>query len=70
MAFTQTDLDAIERAIASGELSFTSNGRAVSYRSVSELLRARDTIRADLQKAAAPSVPTFGGRGYGLASFD
>lgn len=70
MAFTQSDLDAVERAIASGELTIISNGRTVTYRSMSDLLRARDTIRADLQKAAAPRAPTFGGRGYGLASFD
>ena len=48
MAFTQSDLDAIDAAIASGELSVTHNGRTVVYRSVTDLLRARQTIQTIL----------------------
>ncbi|MCD8514638.1 MAG: hypothetical protein LRY31_01090 [Burkholderiaceae bacterium] len=47
--FTQSDLDAINAAIASGELTVrSSDGKQITYRSVSELLQARQTIEADL----------------------
>lgn len=55
MAFTQTDLDAIDRAIASGELTIrTDAGRMVTYRSMDELLHARATIASAV--AASTSV--------------
>ena len=60
MAFTSTDLDRIERAIATGELTVTVDGETVTYRSVSELIKARDMIRGALeasgQVAARPRV--------------
>lgn len=50
MAFTQTDLDRINRAIASGRLTVRdSDGRLVTYRSMSELRQARDEIQRDLE---------------------
>jgi len=49
MAFTQTQLDAIESAIASGELKVVFDGREVMYRSIDDLLKARNTIKASLQ---------------------
>lgn len=52
MAFTQTDLDAIDAAIASGELTVKSNGREVTYRSMSDLLKARSTIQAGMTAAS------------------
>lgn len=70
MAFQQSDLEALERAIASGELTVTSNGRSVTYRSMRDLQAAYDMVRGSLQKAASASVPAFGGRSYGLARFD
>ncbi len=55
MAFTTTDLAAIDAAIASGELSIrAADGRTVTYRSTDELLKARDVIKADLAAAAKP----------------
>ncbi len=48
MAFTSADLAAIDAAIASGELTVTHDGRTVTYRSMSDLLKARQTILADL----------------------
>jgi hypothetical protein len=48
MAFTQTDLDAVNAAIASGELTVKHNGREVTYRSMTDLLKARETIQAEL----------------------
>ena len=44
MAFTQSDLDAIDAAIASGELTVSHNGRTVTYRSMDDLFKARDRI--------------------------
>ena len=51
MTFTVDDLNAIEQAIASGELTVISEGRQVTYRSMLDLMRARDVIRKELQQA-------------------
>ncbi|MEX3915983.1 phage head-tail joining protein [Paraburkholderia sp. BR10872] len=48
MAFTQQDLNAVERAIASGTLTVEYSGKKVTFRQVGELLAARDTIKSDL----------------------
>lgn len=56
MAYTQTQLDAVETAIASGELRVSFNGREVVYRSIDDLLKARNTIKAALQ--ASGTMPT------------
>jgi len=57
MAFTQTDLDAINRAIATGERMVRFSDRTVEYRDVADLLRAKSAIEAELAKEAgtAPS---------------
>ena len=60
MAHTQTDLDAIKAAIASGEQSVEVAGRKVVYRSVDDLRKARDDIAAEL--ASATTVATSGVR--------
>lgn len=70
MAFTQTDLDNVERAIASGELTVRYNGREVTHRSMSDLMAARDLIAKALANKGPASPPAFGGRSYGLASFN
>jgi hypothetical protein len=55
MAFTQADLDALDAAIASGELSVGYGDRRVTYRSLDELLRAREIMaRALGLTTAAP----------------
>ncbi|HEY0915643.1 MAG TPA: hypothetical protein VGE22_12300 [Solimonas sp.] len=59
MAFTTDDLDAINSAIASGELTVKHNGREVTYRSIAELQSAKRTIEAEL--AAAKSGARAGG---------
>lgn len=48
MAYSLADLDAIERAIASGARRVKFEDREVEYRSTTELERARDTIRRAL----------------------
>lgn len=44
MALTQTDLDSLDRAIASAELTVSVDGKTVTYRSIGELKRARDHV--------------------------
>jgi roadblock/LC7 domain-containing protein len=56
MAWTQTDLDAIDAAIASGELTVSVNGRLVTYRSIAELLRARAAMLASIQSTSTRSL--------------
>lgn len=55
MAFTQTDLDNINAAIATGELSVEVNGRKVVYRSMDDLVKARSIVASDLQALGAPT---------------
>jgi hypothetical protein len=57
MAFTQQNLDAIEKAIATGTLSVEFNGKRVTYRSMSDLLKARDVIKSELASQSATRVP-------------
>jgi len=54
MAFTQKHLDAVEEAIARGEKVVRYTDRNVEYRTVDELLQARDQIRTSLLSSAAP----------------
>jgi len=49
MAFTTSDLTAIDGAIASGELTVrTADGKQVTLRSMTELLQARQAISAGI----------------------
>lgn len=54
MAYTQLQLDALEAALASGELRVTFTDRSVEYRSIGELQRAIAVVRAGLAGAAPP----------------
>lgn len=56
MALTQTDLDALDVAIATGELTVEFNGRRVTYRSVPELLQARAHVAALLSAQGRPAT--------------
>lgn len=58
MAFTQADLDRINRAIATGELSIEKDGKKITYRSMGDLIKARDAIYQDLaRQGLAPGQP-------------
>lgn len=48
MAYTQTDLDAVDAAIASGELRVSIDNRDVTYRSIDELMKARAFIAQNI----------------------
>lgn len=47
----QQQIDALNYAIRSGESSVTFNGRTVAYRSVGDLIRARDDAVAEQVQA-------------------
>lgn len=53
MAATQEDIDALTRAIASGERQVTIGNQSVTYRSIAELLSARDTLQRELDTTSA-----------------
>lgn len=48
MAFQQSDLDSIEQAIASGALTVRFSDKEVTYRSMADMMQARDLIRKSL----------------------
>lgn len=48
MAWTQDDLDAIEKAIKTGARSVAYTDRRVEYRDLAEMIQIRDMIRKDL----------------------
>lgn len=54
MAYTQAHLAAVEGAIARGERIVRYGDRTVEYRTVDELIKARDLIQAELVKATGP----------------
>lgn len=54
MSFTHKHLAAVEAAIARGEKTVRYADRTVEYRTVDELLKAREEIRSSLISAAGP----------------
>ena len=63
--WNQRDLIAVETAIASGEIEVHYSDRSVRYRSVDELLKAREVIQAALTVNARPrSRQIVPGSGY------
>jgi hypothetical protein len=74
MAVTQADIDALNRAIASGERQVTHGNKSVTYRSISDLIAARDDLQRQLNEQAIAEGTTaprpkqtrayYGGRGY------
>lgn len=57
MAFTQSDLDALDKAIASGVRSATIGDETVVYNSFDEMIRARDRVAVALGAVASPGSP-------------
>ena len=53
MALSQSDLDALDTAIASSELEVELDGRRVRYRSTADLLAARAHVAGVLAQATA-----------------
>jgi len=59
MAYTQTHLDALQEALASGTLTVTFEGRSMTYRSVQELLRAIAVVQSSLNQQAGKRVRQY-----------
>jgi len=70
MSFTTSDLTAIERAIASGELVVQYADKRIEYRSVAQLRQAREMIRGELEAAAAGAASARGGTTLAVFSRD
>jgi len=68
MAFTNTQLAALERAIASGSLTVAYDGKTVTYRNMDDLIRAYNLVKGQLDVAGG-SVVTNRGPAH-LAVFD
>lgn len=49
MALTKDDLDTLDEAIASGELTVRVEGREITYRSIDDLLKARRHVASVLK---------------------
>lgn len=69
MAFTQSQLDALEYAIATGTTSVSYEGKSSSFRSLDDLLRVRDIIRRALGQAPAASATVLVGHDRGFPGF-
>jgi len=52
MALSQNDLDALDLAIASSELEVEVDGRKVRYRSINELMTARNHVATVIARGA------------------
>lgn len=61
-SWTESDLTAIEAALARGELSVRYEDKQVTYRSVDEMLRIREMIAGSLRSSTAQPSSAFGGR--------
>ena len=48
MAYTQQDLNALNSAIVSGHLRVEYDGKKVEFRSLSDLIKIRDMVAAEL----------------------
>jgi len=59
MAWTQAQLDVIEAAIASGELTVHFSDRSVTYRSMDDLLKARGVIKDALASQSGSATDRF-----------
>ncbi len=69
MAHTLPQLHALEAALASGELMVQYDGKRVQYRSIAELERAINRVRADLEGQGVLSPPANARGSTTLASF-
>lgn len=61
MAFTQTQLDALNSAIAEGALTVKYQDKSVTYRSLDEMLRLRELMYREINDSDAAPSSAFGG---------
>lgn len=67
MAYTQSDLDRLRRAIASGRVNVKYEDRSTTYRSLDEMLRLEQRIAAELGEAKAQRAERRRVTSYGKA---
>lgn len=68
MAYTSSQLNDLENAISKGVTTMQLNGRRVEYRSLAEVEKLRDNMRAELGVASSRSrrsrmISLSGGKG-------
>ncbi len=63
MAFTTTQLAALEAAIGTGELSISYDGKTISYRSMPELIAAHKFVKDALIAAGTLTSSALSNRG-------
>lgn len=73
MAVSQTDIDALNVALGNGEKQVILDGQSITYRSIPDLILARNDLQEQLNRANAALTPTrrpkriglyHAGRGY------
>lgn len=69
MSITQQDIDNLDAAIVSGELTVTYQGRTVTYQTTDAMIKARSHAQRVLRQQGAASAPGFGGMRVSLANF-
>ncbi len=70
MAYSVQDLRNLEAAIASGERAVEYDGKKVEFRSIAELMRAKQVVSDSLIAAGLYAPATFSNRGPAtLATF-
>lgn len=52
MAYTQTDLDRINKALASGTLTIRTGNDSVTYQSIDDMLRVKRMIESELAQSS------------------
>jgi len=57
MAYTQTDIDNLERAMAKGVMEVEYSGQRVRFQSLNEMRAQRDAMKAEM--AGSASRPRF-----------
>lgn len=59
MPWSQTDLDALDNAIASGAKKVAYQTGSVEYHTLDEMLRLRDAMKSEVSPATAPARTSF-----------
>lgn len=68
MAFTQSQLDALDEAIASGTLKVKYSDKEVEYRSLREMMQLRDFMARKLGQTSAAAARIYPTVSKGLNS--